>query len=195
MLLEDVKAAGERLTGIGRARKIVPRARKPHAFFFQDDGETPNNPHFPMILYRSPVRLTGDAATLFEDLFAAHGWDRSWRDSIYPFNHFHTHSHEVLGIARGSVRVRFGGEHGRVIELRAGDVVVQPAGTGHRRLSKSKDLLVVGAYPKGSGGGRYDEPRPDQVDHATAIWSIALVDPPAADPVYGRDGPLKKLWR
>jgi uncharacterized protein YjlB len=101
----------------------------------------------------------------------------------------------VLGIARGHAKVRFGGAQGRVIELRAGDVVVQPAGNGHRRQSGSKDLLVVGAYPKGKGGGKYDEPRPDQVDHATAVFSIARVDPPASDPVYGRTGPLKKLWR
>jgi len=195
MWLEDVKAAGERLTGIGRAKRITPRPRKPHTYFFMDDGETPNNPRFPMILYRSPLKFddTHDPAALLEDLFSSHGWGKSWRDGIYDFNHFHTQTHEVLGIARGHARVRFGGAKGRVIELHAGDVIVQPAGNGHRCLSKSKDLLVVGAYPK--GGGKYDEPRPNQADHATAIFSIARVGPPAADPVYGRTGPLKKLWR
>ena len=120
MWLEDVKAAAERLTGIGRPDKVVPRARKPHAFFFRDDGKTPNNPRFPMILYRSPVRLDPgfDPAALFEDLFAANGWGKGWRDGIYPFNHFHTATHEVLGIARGHARVRFGGRKGRVIEVR-----------------------------------------------------------------------------
>ena len=78
-------------------------------------------------------------------------------------------------------------------EAKAGDVIVLPAGTGHRRISASDDLLVVGAYP--SSAGRYDEPRPGELDHRTAIRRIARVARPARDPVYGRDGPLKKAWR
>jgi uncharacterized protein YjlB len=115
-------------------------------FHFGNDGQTPNNPHFPLLIYRSPVRLDPacDPAAIFESLFAAHGWGDGWRDGIYDFNHFHTGTHEVLGIARGRAKVRFGGAAGKVIELRAGDVVVLPAGTGHERLSKSRDLLVVG---------------------------------------------------
>jgi uncharacterized protein YjlB len=191
MLLEDIKAMGEKLTGYRRPGKVSPRPRKAHLFRFADDGQTPNNPHFPLTLYRSPVRLDPDydPATLFETLFAAHGWHDSWRDGIYDFLHFHTHSHEVLGIARGQAPVRFGGGQGRVIEVRAGDVIILPAGTGHQRLSKSKDLLVVGARPR---GGKYDEPRPDEVDHAEAVRSIARVHVPAHHPVYG--GPMKNLW-
>ena len=50
-------------------------------------------------------------------------------------------------LARGHARIRFGGNKGRVLKLRSGDVVILPAGTGHQSLSASKDLLVVGAYP------------------------------------------------
>ena len=116
----------------------------------------------------------------------------SWRDGVYPFEHFHTATHEVLGIARGRVTVRFGGAKGRSLTLVAGDVVVLPAGTGHRRIRASADLLVVGAYP---AGGAYDEPRPDEVDHGEALASIARVKPPRKDPVYGADGPLVTLWK
>lgn len=194
-VMEDIKAAGEKLTGIGRPAHVTVRSRKPHLFRFTDDGRTPNNPRFPLTLYRSPVRVqdASDPAALFEVLFASHGWRDSWRDGIYPFLHFHTHSHEVLGIARGAAKVRFGGVTkrggGRLLEVRAGDVIILPAGTGHQRLSKSRDLLVVGAYPR---GGQYDEPRPDQVDHAEAVKSIAKTGVPASNPVYG--GPLKTLW-
>jgi uncharacterized protein YjlB len=54
---------------------------------------------------------------------------------------------EVLGVARGHGRVRSGGAKGRALMLKAGDVVILPAGTGHERLSGSKDLRVIGAYP------------------------------------------------
>ena len=68
-----------------------------------------------------------------------------------------------------------------------------PAGTGHRRLKASRDLLIVGAYP--ANGGKYDEPKPADVDHAEALKSIAWVRIPRNDTVYGKDGPLKHLWR
>ncbi len=194
MSFEGLKAIGEKLTGLGRPRRVVPRPRKAHLLRFADDGATPNNPFFPLLLYRSPVKLEKDCdpAALFEVLFAAHGWKSSWRDAIYDFNHFHTGTHEVLGIAKGRARVRLGGATGRVVELRAGDVIVLPAGTGHQRLSKSRDLLVVGAYP---AQGAYDEPAPGEVDPEKARARIAKLRVPAADPVYGAAGPLKKFWR
>src|SRR4029077_3032671 len=105
----------------------------------------------------------------------------------------HTHTHEVLGIARGTVRAEFGGAKGKILDLKAGDVVILPAGTGHRRLKARRALLIVGAYP--ANGGDYDEPRPADVSHSEALGSIARVRVPRADPVYGRDGPLKRLWR
>jgi uncharacterized protein YjlB len=148
-----------------------------------------------MILYRSPVRLPDrfDPAAIFEELFASNGWEDSWRDGMYDFLHFHTHTHEVLGIARGTVRAEFGGSGGKTLDLKAGDVVILPAGTGHRRLKASKDLLIVGAYP--ANGGKYDEPKPEDVSHKEALASIAHVRIPRADPIYGKDGPLKRHWR
>ena len=95
------------------------RKREPRAIRFGDDGETPNNPELPLLLYRSAVALPEDLdpAAVFENLFLAHGWRMAWRDSIYSFLHFHTRTHEVLGIARGNACVRFGG---RSISPRAG---------------------------------------------------------------------------
>ena len=72
------------------------------AFRFEDDGETPNNPRLPLVVYRAAVSLADapDPAAPFERAFARHGWSNGWRNGIYPFLHFHTVTHEVLGIAR-----------------------------------------------------------------------------------------------
>ena len=85
------------------------------AFRFDDDGETPNNPRLPLLVYRAAFSLERekDPAVPFERAFAAHGWGDGWRNGIYPFLHFHTDTHEVLGIARGCATVEFGGARGR----------------------------------------------------------------------------------
>lgn len=164
----------------------------PQAFHFADDGETPNNPALPLLVYRGVfARDAADPAVPFEKAFAAHGWGRSWRNGIFDFLHFHTRAHEVLGIACGRARVQFGGARGQELDVEAGDVVVLPAGTGHRRVSASADLLVVGAYPDNSG---LDQKRPGEIDHARAVAAIAAVPLPPQDPVYGAGGPLMTMW-
>ena len=162
--------------------------------WFADDGQTPNNPCLPMIVYSGAVNVAahGDPAVPFEDLFARHGWTDGWRNGIHSFLHFHTGAHEVLGIARGRAKVEFGGAKGETVELMAGDVAVLPVGTGHRRLSCSRDLLVVGAYPAESC---IDQHRPNQISHDKAVADIAGTPLPTQDPVFGSDGPLKELWK
>ncbi|HEX5282405.1 MAG TPA: hypothetical protein VFW28_20170 [Micropepsaceae bacterium] len=197
MLLESARRLVERATGWGslgqeEAGRSI-RKRRPVVYDFADDGETPNNPVLPLLRYRCAIGLEGrhDPAAVLEEIFSAQHWRRSWRNGVYDFLHFHSHTHEVLGVARGWVKVRLGGAKGKLLTLNAGDVVVLPAGTGHCRVSKSRNLLVVGAYPP---GGRYDEPRPEQTDLVRAREEIAKVPVPEADPVYGREGPLISIW-
>src|SRR5262245_44893623 len=166
----------------------------PLTFLFADDGLIPNNPGLPFVVYRHAIDVSGarDPAALFERTFAANGWADMWRNGIYPFAHYHSAIHEVLGIARGHARVRFGGKFGEELEVAAGDVAILPAGTGHQRLSASNDLLVVGAYP---AAGSYDLCRAAPGHHARARDSIPHVPLPESDPLYGKSGPLLKLWR
>src|SRR6187401_1047222 len=115
-------------------------------FYFSDDGDIPNHPRWPMIVYGQAFDAAGiDLATAFEDVFARNGWGDGWRNGIFPFPHYHSNAHEVLGIARGHAEVRFGGAAGGVFDVAAGDAVLLPAGTGHQRLAASADLLVIGA--------------------------------------------------
>jgi uncharacterized protein YjlB len=165
----------------------------PESILFADDGETPNNPSLPLLLYRAAVALDGpDPAANFERLFARHGWGRGWCSGVFDFQHYHPSGHEVLGIARGHGRVQFGGVRGREVDLGPGDVAVLPAGVGHRRVSSSGDFLVVGAYPRGSDS---QHQRPGRLDHHAALAAIRRTPVPDQDPVYGSEGPLTKLWQ
>ena len=160
---------------------------------FEDDGTIPNNPKLPLLVYPGAVELSGaDPAAIFERIFAGNGWSGSWRNGIYPFPHYHSTAHEVLGIARGEAKVRFGGANGAVLSVRAGDVVVIPAGVGHQNLGASGDLLVVGAYP---GGARFDLCTGKSEERSRVLENIARVPLPPADPVYGAAGPLGEHWR
>ncbi|MCP1838136.1 uncharacterized protein YjlB [Bradyrhizobium sp. USDA 4524] len=195
--LEDLKGYMERATGLKRPgkRKAVDlaRARKPVTVRFKDDGLIPNHPRWPLVLYRNAVAFDEDldAAAVIEDLFEANEWGDSWRDGIYDYVHYHSRIHEVLGIARGKGRVRFGGNKGKIFTLKAGDIAVLPAGTGHQCLSAGDEFLVIGAYPP---TGTYDECTSVE-DRQRALKAIPKVSVPRKDPVYGAGGPLSKLWK
>src|SRR5258708_33602236 len=95
-----------------------------------DDGVIPNNAALPLIVYRGALPPSGDVARQFETLFARNGWSGGWRNGIFPYHHYHSNAHEVLGIASGQARVRFGGDNGESVDVRKGDVGVGPAGGG-----------------------------------------------------------------
>lgn len=166
----------------------------PLTFLFKDDGAVPNN-RLPMLVYKGAidVKASRDPERDIETIFARNGWGHGqWRNGIYPFVHYHSMIHEALGIARGNVRVRFGGDTGEVLELAPGDIAVLPAGTGHQRLSDGHGLVVIGAYPP---QGTYNICRGGKAEHDAALKTIPLVPNPACDPVSGRDGPLTALWK
>jgi len=165
----------------------------PVSFVFADDGLVPNNP-LPFLLYKDAIPFPADipAEEAVEAMFTANGWGSTWRNGIFDYLHYHSTVHEVLGVACGRAQVRFGGDHGEVLEVRKGDVAILPAGTGHQCLSASSDFLVVGAYPPGP---EMTVERPTPENHRKALKLIPQVKVPATDPVYGADGPLVALWR
>lgn len=156
-----------------------------------DDGSFPNSV-LPLVLYHGVLEVPErELAAAFEQLFGAHGWGGSWRDGIYPYHHFHSTAHEVLGVYRGSAKVQFGAERGVIEEVRPGDVMIIPAGVAHKNLGGSQDFGVVGAYPEGQDwdmnyGHANERPRVDR--------NIARVPLPKADPIYGERGPLMEHW-
>jgi uncharacterized protein YjlB len=169
----------------------IPDAATIEEYFFADDGRVPNNAALPLIVYRGAIETGPRAAALCEARFAENGWSGGWRNGIYAHHHYHSTAHEVLGIIAGSARVRLGGEGGKTVELRAGDVVVIPAGVAHKNEGASPDLLVVGAYP---GGRKPDMRKPGVQNREAALRNIAQVALPSGDPVYGDRGPLLERW-
>ncbi|MFW6292556.1 MAG: cupin domain-containing protein [Spirochaetota bacterium] len=161
----------------------------------RDDGTVPNNDRCPLLVY--PQAVTGiesrpDPAAAFEELFASNGWLGSWRNGVFPYHHYHSTAHEVLGCYSGSATVRLGGEDGVTQELRAGDAVLIPAGVAHKRLSGTSDFGVVGAYANGrSPDMNYAKPG----EREAAVARIRDVPLPDRDPVHGADGPVSRHWR
>ncbi|HEY1024581.1 MAG TPA: cupin domain-containing protein [Sphingobacteriaceae bacterium] len=158
-----------------------------------DDGSFPNNPVLPIMVYKGALLLHPEQdAPAVKKIFEEHGWSNSWEAGIYDYHHYHSVTHEVLGVICGKAEVQLGGPEGVCVELVRGDVVVIPAGVAHKCLSSSKDFRVVGAYPEGRNydmnyGREGERPRVDD--------NIRNVSVPDTDPVYGSEGPLIKNWK
>ena len=168
---------------------VAPDRARVETLELAPNGRVPNS-RLPVVLLRAALDGAVDDAQVHE-LYRSNGWQGCWTWTVYPFHHYHSTAHEALAVARGEAVLMLGGEGGRAVTLRAGDLVVLPAGTGHRRLSASDDFAVCGAYPPGQEA---DLLRPEEAEPAEAEGRIAAVPLPLSDPFYGNDGPLVRLW-
>src|ERR1051325_2995388 len=107
-LIEPVKRLAEKATGLGvpSVEDALATVRDCRALRmkFRDDGYIPNNPKFPLLLYRKAVRFdrNHDPAATLEQIFAVHHWGDAWRNGVYDYVHYHSMIHEILGVARGA---------------------------------------------------------------------------------------------
>src|SRR4029077_12332880 len=95
-----------------------PKEVEPQQLVFKDDGSIPNNA-LPLLLYReafAPDRK--DLASVMEQRFAENDWTGSWRAGVYPFLHYHSTAHEVLGVFSGSATTRLCGSRVTHLEER-----------------------------------------------------------------------------
>lgn len=171
---------------------ITREVVQPEQFRFNDDGVFPNS-ILPLLVYRKAFVTNGhDAASLFEDCFADNDWCNSWRNGVYSFAHYHSTTHEILGVFSGAATLRVGGEHGKNVDVHYGDVIVIPAGVAHQKIDASGDFAVVGAYPDGRD---WDLRRGQPGERPQADQNIAALPIPDNDPIYGAEGPLRQIWK
>jgi len=157
----------------------------------EPDGNFPNNDRFPVLIYE-PEDLDLSDASDFEKIFRRNNWRNSWRNGIFSMHHYHSITHEVLGIYGGEAEVQLGGPNGQTFTLKKGQVVILPAGVSHRNLGSSSDFTCVGAYPGGSDWDmNYGEPE----ELEQALDNISQVGLPDQDPLYGEEGPLFEHWK
>jgi uncharacterized protein YjlB len=153
----------------------------------------PNNAKLPLVIYKQALSHPhANAAGDLQRLFESNAWGGGWKNGVFACHHFHSNTHEVLGVCSGNARIQFGGPSGPILEVQAGDVAVVPAGTAHKRIEASADFLVVGAYP--AGHENYDLLRGEPAEEESATERIAKVPLPATDPLYGAGGPLFSHW-
>ncbi len=164
-------------------------AIKPETYYFKDDGKIPNN-KLPLLIYRAALPGNQDATNLIQ-MFAANNWTNAWDNGIYSYHHYHSTTHEVLGIYAGSATLHLGGESGDRLRVTAGDVIIIPAGVGHKKLEASSDFAVVGAYPEGRD---WDVLKGEPGERPTADENIASLPIPKSDPLLGIRQGLTKIW-
>lgn len=161
-------------------------------FLFKDDGTIPNS-KFPLVVYTNAFSATGNkGAEWLENKFRSNDWTNSWRYGVYPFHHYHSNTHEVLGVYQGEAVLMMGGEKGRKLSVKPGDIIVIPAGVGHKCLSHSEDFMVVGAYPDGLSP---DLMRGNPGERPKADTNISKVPFPKTDPLNGKSGGILSIWK
>lgn len=158
------------------------------ALYIRENKPFPNST-LPVLVYRSALQ---EGKPAFDRLFKQNGWTGVWVNGVYGFHHFHAEAHEALGCLSGKARLMLGGPDGLAVDIRAGDALLLPAGTGHCLLSCSHDFSIAGAYPKGQ---RPDLQEGSPSDYERLKAFARAVPLPASDPVLGGSGAASGAWR
>jgi len=169
---------------------------KVQTFYLKPTKLVPNSP-LPVLYY--PGAFPSDVtATTISTRFRQNKWAPQWEFGMYKQAHFHTTTHEALGVFRGSARVRFGvsdkesmsaedASNAIEVDVRAGDVIVVPCGVAHGCVEEMGGFTMVGAYPEGAK--QWDLNYGGEGKELQAKL-------PAMDPVLGdSDEGLKGLWK
>lgn len=159
------------------------------SYYFENDGDIPNN-ILPVVIYKNALQYMPNKN--FESTFLQNGWANNWHDIILTEDHFHSNTHEVLGLKSGKARLMLGGRKGTIVNVEMGDVIILPAGVGHYSINNSMDYQFVGGYPNGADWNLHFGLKKE--DSPTILAEIANISLPVKDPIFGHNGPLFEYW-
>lgn len=147
------------------------------------NGMLPNS-RFPLLVHRNGI--PGGGADAVQARFRGNGWLNNWRyPGVYSYPHFHSTTHECLGVATGWMEVELFGKGGLRMRVNAGDVIVMPAGVSHSMVGQSDDVLMVGGYPDGRDWDNMQEEHLTEELRRAAAKRIMMLPIPPRDPVTG----------
>jgi uncharacterized protein YjlB len=158
-------------------------SKLPEQHWSKPNGRLPNS-RFPLLVHRGGITAGGAEAVVAR--FRSNGWLNNWRyPGIYTYRHFHSTSHECLGVATGWMEIEVFGNGGAHIRVEAGDVIVMPAGVSHMMVGQSDDILMVGGYPEGRDWDNMQQDHLTEELRRAAAKRIMMLPIPARDPVTG----------
>lgn len=156
------------------------------------NGFFPNNLDLPLVLFKNAFDVSEiKKGTFIADTFKINRWSNTWKDGIYNFHHFHSNTHEVMGVFKGHGKAEFGGPGKVIHELQTGDVIIIPAGVAHKCISATSDFKCVGAYPFGI---TYDLRHGISNEYEESVRNTKKALFPDMDPVFGKNGLLFDYW-
>ena len=190
----------------------------------------PNSP-YPLLHYPGLLAGKGElTAPKVYDILEKNDWNTCWIFRYGPTqdSHYHSKAHECMTVLTGTARVRFGvadtssdleestkgnayEEGGIVLDAKAGDVFILPAGTAHKthdttpatftlltpgtghgiEADDPRDALgkieltgftMMGAYPKGGGDWDFAIGGENEGQYEK-VWSVPMPD---KDPFLGK---------
>jgi uncharacterized protein YjlB len=172
--------------------RLNTKSSKTQHFRLKDDGKFPNS-KLQAVLYKGILDLNVIfPAAAVRQLFRSNNWKNFWKSGIFEYHHYHSVTHEAIAVIKGKTILQLGGPKGKKITIEKGDVLIIPAGVAHKNLKAENDVSCIGAYPYGKN---YDMNYGKEEERPKADKNIKKVKLPPKDPVFGKAGGIKNLWK
>jgi uncharacterized protein YjlB len=160
-------------------------------YFLHNSDIFPNS-RLPVLHYKQvfkiPALFPGRKA---KKMLQQNGWTNNWNAGIFPYQHYHSNTHEAMVAINGQTMLLLGGENGAIITFKKGDVLVIPAGVAHKNLGKEFSITCIGGYPDGI---EYDIKYGSPGERPAADRNISEVNIPRTGPLCGDEDPLMDIW-